>query len=87
EVEPQLLARLEKHPYICGRKFSAVDCIMGPNILWAQAYELCQSSVFSDYMGQLSTRPAFAQAYSDRADFSLDVPAKKRRTWNQRFTG
>ena len=29
EVEPQLLARLEKTPYICGRAFTAADCIIG----------------------------------------------------------
>jgi len=87
EVEPQLQARLEKHHYICGTQFSAVDCIMGPNISWARAYGLCQGDVFSDYMGRLSSRPAFAQAYSDIADFSLDVPAEKRVSWAEKFTG
>jgi glutathione S-transferase len=87
EVEPQLQARLEKHPYICGTQFSAVDCIMGPNISWARAYDLCQGDVFSDYMGKLSVRPAFAQAYSDLADFSLDVPAEKRASWEEKFSG
>jgi len=28
EVEPQLKARLGEHPYTCGTRFSAVDCVM-----------------------------------------------------------
>lgn len=87
EVEPQLKARMEEHHYICGDKFSAVDCIMGPNVLWAQAYKLCQDDVFSDYVSRLSARPAFAQAYSDLADFSLDIPEEKRAAWEEKFTG
>ena len=87
EVEPQLKARLEAHEYICGDQFSAVDCIMGQNILWAQAYGLCQDDVFSGYMGRLSARPAFSQAYSDLADFSLDIPEEKRAGWGEKFTG
>ena len=87
EVEPQLKARMAEHDYICSDQFSAVDCIMGPNILWAQAYELCQDDVFSDYMSRLSARPAFAQAYSDLADFSLDIPEEKRAAWQEKFTG
>jgi glutathione S-transferase len=78
---------MEEHDYICGDQFSAVDCIMGPNILWAQAYGLCQDDVFSDYMSRLSARPAFAQAYSDLADFSLDIPEEKRAAWQEEFTG
>ena len=87
EVEPQLKARLEAHDYIFGDQFSAVDCIMGQNILWAQAYGLCQDDVFSLYMGRLSVRPAFSQAYSDLADFSLDIPEEKRAAWEEKFTG
>ena len=87
EVEPQLKARMAEHHYICGDQFSAADCIIGPNILWAQAYGLCEDDVFSDYQGRLSARPAFAQAYSDLADFSLDVPAEKRASWGEKFSG
>ena len=87
EVEPQLMARLDKHHHICGDQFSAADCILGPNILWAQAYGLCQDNVFAEYMGRISQRPAFAQAYSDLADFSLEVPAEKRSAWEEKFTG
>ena len=87
EVEPQLRARMGEHHYICGDQFSAVDCIMGQNILWAQAYQLCQDDIFSDYMSRLSARPAFAQAYADLADFSLNVPEEKRASWQEKFTG
>ena len=87
EIEPQLLARLAKHHYICGAEFSAVDCILGPNINWARAYGLCQDNVFAEYLGRISQRPAFAQAYSDLADFSLDVPEEKRASWEEKFTG
>jgi len=78
---------MEEHRYICGDQFSAVDCIMGPNILWAKAYQLCQDDIFSDYMSRLSARPAFAQAYSDLADFSLDIPEEKRGLFEGKFTG
>jgi hypothetical protein len=38
-------------------------------------------------MSRLSARPAFAQAYSDLADFSLDIPEEKRAAWQEKFTG
>jgi len=53
EVEPQLLKRLGEATYMCGPQFSAVDCIMGQNVLWARAYGLCQDARFSDYLGRL----------------------------------
>lgn len=74
EVEPQLLARLEKTAFICGDAFSAVDCVMGQNVLWAKAYGLCQPDAFGDYVARLSARPAFAKAYADLGDFSLAPP-------------
>ena len=87
EVEPQLKARLDKHGYICGDDFSAADCIMGPNTLWAQAYGLCQDATFVDYVGRLSARQAFIKAYADLADFSLEIPEDKRAVWKEHFTG
>jgi glutathione S-transferase len=74
EVEPQLLARLEKTAFICGDRFSAVDCVMGQNVLWASAYGLCQPEAFGGYTARLSERPAFAKAYADLGDFSLAPP-------------
>lgn len=76
EVEPQLLERLEKAAYICGDRFSAVDCVMGQNVLWARAYGLCQPGGFGDYVARLSERPAFGKAYADLGDFSLAPPAE-----------
>ncbi len=87
EVESQLKARLGAHHYICGDRFSAVDCVMGPNINWACAYGLCQDAVFTDYIRRLSERPAYAKAYSDVADFSLGPPDDKRARWEASFNG
>ena len=78
EVEPQLISRLQQHDYICGESFSAVDCVMGQNVQWAKAYELCQDPVFGNYIRRLAQRPAFLQAYSDMKDFSLSPTASKR---------
>jgi glutathione S-transferase len=87
EVEPQLLSRLEKTDYICGYQFSAVDCVMGQNVLWARAYGLCQDTQFSDYIGRLSQRTAFSKAYADIGDFSLAPPKDKGRALAGYFTG
>jgi glutathione S-transferase len=87
EIEPQLKARMDKHPYVCGTRFSAVDCVMGQNILWAQAYDLCQDAVFSEYIGRMSERPAFVKAFSDVAGFSLAPPDDRRAQWEENFTG
>ena len=87
EVEPQLQARLGRHDYICGDRFSAVDCIMGQSVSWARAYGLCQATEFAEYMGRVSERPAFAKAYSDLAGFSLTPPADKRAEFDEKFNG
>jgi glutathione S-transferase len=87
EVEPQLLSRLGKADYICGDQFSAVDCIMGQNVLWAREYGLCQDTLFSDYVGRLSQRTAFAKAFADIGDFSLAPPKGKGKALAQHFTG
>ena len=80
EVEPQLMRRLEKGGHVCGEAFSAVDCVMGQNVMWARAYGLCQAESFTAYIGRLSNRPAFARAYSDLDDFSLAPPDQGRGT-------
>lgn len=77
EVEPQLINRLQQHDYICGDSFCAVDCVMGQNVQWAKAYQLCKDPVFTDYIKRLAQRPAFVQAYSDMKDFSLSPPSGK----------
>ena len=87
EVEPQLIARLEKGDYICGDTFSAVDCVMGQNVLWATAYGLCKPPQFKDYLARLSQRPAFAKAFSDLGDFSLAPPAGTGKILAKHFSG
>ena len=87
EVEPQLTARLQNHDYICAPGFSAVDCVMGQNVLWAQAYGLCQGDTFAAYVARLAERPAFAQAYADMAEFSLAPPESSGAALAEFFTG
>jgi len=87
EAEPQLLSRLEKSDYICGKQFSAVDCVMGQNVLWARAYGLCQQNPFADYIGRLSQRAAFGQAYADIGQFSLAPPDSTAAGMAALFTG
>jgi glutathione S-transferase len=74
EVEPQLRARLEKRKFICGDGFSAADCVIGQNVLWAKSYHLCNDSVFAEYLARLSERSAFKQAFSDADRFTPEVP-------------
>ena len=87
EVEPQLLARLAQSAYICGEKFSAVDCVMGQNVLWARAYGLCRESAFAEYVARLSQRAAFAKAYSDLGEFTLAPPKANTARLSGYFTG
>ncbi len=87
EVEPQLVGRLGSHAHICGDSFSAADCVMGQNVLWARAYGLCQGDRFGEYVARLAERPAFNKAYSDLGGFSLAPPASGDDTQSGRFTG
>jgi glutathione S-transferase len=85
EAEPQIAARLELHPFICGETFTAADCVMGHTVMWARGYGLCQMPVFKRYLSTLSKRPAFAAAFADAHRFSPEVP--KARGLVGRFTG
>ncbi len=76
EVEPQLAARLEKTPFICGDAFTAADCVIGHNVTWARGYGMCQSDVFRDYLSRLSKRPAFRAAFADARTFNPEVPQR-----------
>jgi glutathione S-transferase len=87
EVEPELIKRLERADYICGDQFSAVDCVMGQNVLWAKAYGLCQGQQFSDYVARLAQRTAFSKAYADMGDFTLAPPTAKGKALAGLFTG
>ena len=69
EMMPQLAARLDAHPYICGEAFTAADCLMVQNINWARAYGLCRTPVFDDYMSRISKREGFIKAFADAKEF------------------
>ncbi len=82
EVEPQLAARLEHMPYVCGETFTAADCVIGHNVLWARSYGLCQAEVFRRYLSAISKREAFKSAFSDARQFSVSIPSEKRSSTN-----
>lgn len=84
EVEPQLAARLEQGPFICGESFTAADCVVGHSVLWARGYGLCRDALFQRYMGLLAQRPAFGAAFSDLREFVLDATGQPLAA---RFTG
>lgn len=77
EAEPQIISRLQQSDFICGDDFSAADCIMGHNVMWAKAYRLCEQEIFSAYLSRLSKRPAFLQAFADAGEFSVEIPQDK----------
>jgi glutathione S-transferase len=85
EVEPQLGARFERHDYACGDSFSAVDCLVGHNILWSRSYELCQDAAFGEYLSRVSERPAFLSAFSDAHKFDPVPPDNG--TLSDKFSG
>lgn len=74
EVEPQVIARLTSAPYICGEVFSAADIVIGHNVWWARAYQLCQDDLFRDYLSRLAERPAYEKAFADVGQFTLRPP-------------
>jgi glutathione S-transferase len=73
EVEPQIAGRLEQAPYICGHEFTAADCVVGHNVIWARGYGLCRAEPFRRYLSTLSKRPAFISAFSDAGQLLPDV--------------
>jgi len=74
EVEPQLQRQLSATPYIAGESFTAADCAMGHDVMWARAYGLFCSDEFEQYAARLRARPAFQAAYADVGDFTLAPP-------------
>ena len=85
EIEPQLLHRCEKHPFICGEAFTAADCIIGHNVMWARGYGLCQDEIFRGYLSKVSKRPAFAKAFADARAFERKPPDESELL--EQFTG
>ena len=74
EIEPQLSRRFGRHPFICGDAFTAADCVVGHNVIWARGYGLCRDEIFRGYVSRLSKRPAFLKAFSDVSDFQIEAP-------------
>ena len=74
EIEPQLSRRFERHPFICGDAFTAADCVVGHNVIWARGYGLCRDEIFRGYVSRLSKRPAFLKGFSDVSDFQVEAP-------------
>lgn len=85
EVEPQLRARFERQPFICGDRFSAADCVIGHNVIWARGYGLCQDDIFRAYVSRLAKRPAFVKAFADARSFQREAPEGSELL--ERFTG
>ncbi len=74
EIEPQLAQRFERHPFICGDAFTAADCVIGHNVIWARGYGLCRDEIFRGYLSRISKRPAFVKAFADAAIFNVEAP-------------
>lgn len=85
EIEPQLRQRFERHPFICGDAFTAADCIIGHNVVWARGYDLCRDEIFRGYVSRLSKRPAFVEAFADARAFQVQAPEESELV--ARFTG
>ena len=85
EVEPQLLERFGRLPYVCGESFCGADIIIGHNVMWARGYGLCQDGAFRAYLSRLSKRPAFQKAFADAARFTAAPPPGSALA--ARFTG
>ena len=85
EIEPQLRRRFEKHPFICGDAFTAADCIIGHNVIWARGYGLCRDEIFRGYISKVSKRPAFVKAFADARSFQKEAPDGSELV--ERFTG
>jgi glutathione S-transferase len=76
EIEPQLAARLEAAPFICGAAFTAADIMIGHNVGWARGYGMCRGDVFKAYQARLSERPAFRAAFADVGAFKPEPPQR-----------
>lgn len=74
EVEPQWLERLERLAFICSNSFTAADCVVGHNVLWARSCGLCQERTFQRYLARLARRPAFRSAFADAEAFTPGSP-------------
>jgi glutathione S-transferase len=68
EVEPNLATRLSVHEYACGNEFSAADCMLAHDVIWARTYGMCASTPFDAYLQRVTDRTAYQRAFSDTLD-------------------
>ena len=68
EMIPQLDARIADGGWMCGERFTAVDCIAAQNVNWMRAYGL-RSDALDSYMDRHKQRDAWRHATSDAAEF------------------
>lgn len=85
EVEPQLLARLDRHAFICGDSFTAADIVVGHSVFWAQGYGMCQDERFTAYRGRLMQREAAQKALDDLHTFQIAPDSSQK--LDSDFTG
>lgn len=59
---------LSERNYVCGDKFTAVDCCIGYNVWWASVIQngglLADHPVLRSYLDRLQKRPAFQNTFS-----------------------
>ena len=69
EMIPQLEERLEEHDWLCGERFTAVDCIAAQNVNWMRAYGMARSGPLDAYMKRHMARDTWQRATDDAAEF------------------
>ena len=69
EMIPQMEARVSRHAWICGERFTAADCIAAQNVNWMRAYGMARSGPLDDYMQRHRERPAWQRATDDAGEF------------------
>lgn len=69
EVLPVILEALERHPYLLGERFSAVDVLYGTTFaLFGQSPLLPKSPLIEQYVQRILARPAYARAQARDED-------------------
>lgn len=74
EALPMIARRLAGHPFICGSRFTAADCMVAHALIWAHSYGLADDQSIKAYLSRISQRPAFRRAFADAQDFDPLVP-------------
>ena len=65
-----LSAHLQDQLYVCGSKFTAVDCVIGYNIWWASVIQqgalLDDYPILHQYLDRLMSRQAFQKTFKGK---------------------